>query len=286
MPQIKILTDSTADLGQELLAANEITMIPLMVQFDQETYQDGINMDDQRLFELVKEKNQLPKTASPSPGTFHEAFAKATADGSQAIYIGISSKFSATVQNARIAADMFPKGQVHVFDSFNLSTGIGLQVLHACDMVREGKSAEEIMATLEQDRPKVRTSFIIDTMEYLYKGGRCNGLQALMGSLLHIRPIIAVVDGAMIVDKKVRGTRQRGLDTMLEQFASDAREGRVVPNRVFVTHSTIARSEAEYLKEQVRQLLPEVQEVLETEAGSVVSSHCGPGTIGVLYQLK
>lgn len=285
MPQIKIITDSTADLGQELLTANDVGMIPLLVQFDQESYQDGVDIDSPRLFQMVAAKNQLPKTASPSPAAFQQAFAEAIRDGSQVIYIGISSKLSATQQNARIAASTFPEGQVYVFDSYNLSTGIGLQVLSACDMARAGKSAEEIMQTLEQDRAKVRTTFVIDTMEYLYKGGRCNSLQALMGSLLHIRPVIAVVDGAMIVDGKLRGSRQRGIDYQLDKFAQDVRAGQVRPDRVFVTH-TASDEDVRYAKEKVREIFPEVKAVYDTRAGSVIGSHCGPGTLGILYMLK
>lgn len=285
MPQIKIVTDSTADLGQELLTAYDIGMIPLLVQFDQESYEDGVDIDSLRLFQMVEEQKQLPKTASPGPAYFQEAFAEFAKDGSQVIYIGISSKLSAAQQNARIAASTFPEGQVYVVDSLNLSTGIGLQVLSACDMVREGKSAEEIVRTLEQDRSKVRTTFMIDTMEYLYKGGRCNSLQALMGSLLHIRPIIAVVDGAMIVDGKVRGSRQRAIEYQLDKFAQHVREGLVRPDRVFVTH-TSPQEDVEYAKKRVREIFPEAKSVLDTRAGSVIGSHCGPGTLGILYVLK
>jgi len=285
VPRIKILTDSTADLGPALAAAYDVTVIPLLVQFGQETYLDGVEMDNRRLFQMVEEKKQLPKSASPGPASFQEAFAKATADGSQVIYIGISSKLSATQQNARLAAESFPPGQVYVYDSLNLSTGIGLQVLYACDLVRQGKSAEEIIRALEEVRPKVRTSFMIDTLEYLYKGGRCSGLQALVGTLLRIRPVIAVVDGGMIVDAKIRGPRHRGMDYMLDKFAQHARAGQVWPGRVFVTHTT-TRDEVEYVKQRIREIMPDVREVLDTDAGSVISTHCGPGTIGILYMLK
>lgn len=285
MPRIKVLTDSTADLGQDLLEQYQISVVPLVVQFDQESYLDGVEMDDRRLFQMVEAKKRLPKTASPSPAAFHEAFRKATADGSQAIYVGLSSLLSATQQNARIAADMLPEGQAQTFDSLNLSTGIGLQVLYACELAQQGRTADQVIAALEEARPKVKTSFMVDTMEYLYMGGRCSGVQALMGSLLHIRPIIAVVDGAMTVAGKVRGSRQRGLDYMLEGFKQDAQAGRVRPDRVFVTHTT-SHEDARYLMDRIKQIMPEVKAVTETEAGSVIGSHCGPGTIGVLYMLK
>jgi DegV family protein with EDD domain len=134
MPKIKIVTDSTADLGPELTKRYGVEVVPLIVTFDEETYTDGVDIDTQRLFQLVKEKGKLPKTSSPSPETFRSVFEKAIADGSQVIYIGISSQFSASVQSARLVANTFPEGQVHVFDSANLSTGIAQLVLYAHDL--------------------------------------------------------------------------------------------------------------------------------------------------------
>jgi DegV family protein with EDD domain len=285
MPRISIVTDSTADLTPELIAQHQLRVVPLVVQFDQESYQDGVDLDYKRLFALVDQNKRLPKTASPSPGAYRDAFAAATANGGEAIYVGLSSQLSSSIQNARIAAEMFPAGRVRVFDSANLSTGIGLQVLYACDLAREGKRADEIIAALEQARPKVRTAFMIDTLEYLYMGGRCSGVQALVGSLLRMRPVISVVDGGMTVATKLRGSRQKGLDWMLEQFAADAGQGRVRPDRVFITH-TGAHDDAVYMMGEVRKLMPEVQAVIETPAGSVIGSHCGPATIGILYLLK
>jgi len=285
MAAIRIITDSTADLSPELLAANDVRVVPLLVQFDNESYQDGVEINTERLFQMVAERNKLPKTASPGIGAFREAFTDATADGSQVLFIGISAKFSATLQNALIAASEFPEGQVRVFDSRNLSTGIGLQVLHACDLVRQGKTMEEILADLETYQAGVRSRFVIDTMEYLYKGGRCSGVAALAGTLLKIRPVIAVVDGGMVVAAKVRGARRKALDWMLEQLAEDVAQGRVRPERVFVT-SPDEHEDAPYMVEGVRRIMPDVKEVIVTRAGSVIGSHCGPGTIGVLYATK
>jgi len=282
MHSIRIITDSTADLSSALLEANQISVVPLMVQFDQESYRDGVDITTPQLFAKVAQTGRLPKTSSPSPATFQEAFAKATADGSQALYIGLSAQFSATLQNARIAASLFPEGQVQVFDSANLSTGIGLLVLYAADLIREGRSMDEVIARLEEARPRVRTAFMIDTLDYLYKGGRCSGVTALVGGLLKLRPIIAVENGGMVVAAKVRGHRQKGLDWMLDRFAEDVTAGRVRPNRVFVTHCG-AHEEAQAMVDAVRRILPQVEAVLETEAGSVIGSHCGPATIGLLY---
>lgn len=282
MPSIRIVTDSTADLSPELLRAFDVRVVPLLVQFGEESFQDGVDMDTDRLFRTVAERNQLPKTASPAPAVFRKCFEEAAADGSQVLFIGISSQFSATLQNAQIAASEFPEGQVRVFDSRNLSTGIGLQVLHACDLVRQGKSMDEIIADLETYQAGVRTSFVIDTMEYLHKGGRCSAVALLAGTVLRIRPIIAVEDGAMTVAAKVRGSRAKAKEWMLDRFAEDARVGRVRPDRVFVTHAG-SHEDAHELAEEVRRILPDLREAIVTEAGCVISSHCGPGTVGILY---
>lgn len=285
MSQLSIITDSTADLTPELIAQHGLTVVPLVVQFDQESYLDGVEIETGRLFQLVEQKRRLPKTASPSPGAFQSAFAQATEGGRQALFIGLSSRLSSTVQNAQIAASLLPHGQVQVFDSLNLSTGIGLQVLYASDLARQGKSADEIIAALEAARPKVRTAFVIDTLEYLHMGGRCNSVQALVGSLLRMRPVISVVDGGMTVAAKLRGARQKALDWLLDSFAADAAAGQVRPERVFVTHTGV-RDDAVYLAQRIREIMPAVQEVIETRAGSVIGSHCGPGTIGILYMAK
>ncbi|HWI63954.1 MAG TPA: DegV family protein [Symbiobacteriaceae bacterium] len=285
MSAVHIITDSTADLSRELLEASGVRVVPLLVELEGQTFADGVELDTEHLFALVEQHRRLPKTASPSPGAFKEAFEAATANGDHALYIGISTQFSATVQNARLAADMLPPGSVTVIDSENLSTGIGLQVLYACDLARQGLGPAEIAAAVQQARPKVRTAFMIDTLDYLHMGGRCSGVQALVGSLLKLRPIIAVTGGAMGVAAKVRGARQKGLDWMLERFAEDARAGLVRPERVFLTHTGV-HEDAVYMAEAVRRIMPDVQQVLETRAGAVVASHCGPGTIGILYMVK
>ena len=285
MSGISIITDSTADLGRELVARYGVTVVPLAVVFGQDTYRDGVDIDTRRLFGLVEQNKQLPKTSSPSPEVFRSVFEEAVADGGQALYIGISSKFSASVQNAALAAGTFPEGQVHVFDSANLSTGIAHLVLYACDLVSQGRQMGEILRLLEAARPKVRTSFKLDRLDYMHMGGRCTGVQALLSSVLKIRPVISVVDGGMIVAGKVRGSSRKSLDWMMDRFEEDVRQGLVREDRVFLTHTGV-HEDAVYMAECVREIMPAMKEILETPAGSVIGSHCGPGTIGILYILN
>jgi len=285
MSGISIITDSTADLSRELIARYQVTVVPLAVVFGQDAYKDGVDIDTRRLFGLVEQNRQLPKTSSPSPEVFRSVFEEAVADGSQALYIGISSQFSASAQNAMLAAGAFPEGQARVFDSANLSTGIAHLVLYACDLVSQGRQMDEILAALEAARPKVRTSFKMDRLDYMHMGGRCTGVQALLSSVLKIRPVISVVDGGMIVAGKVRGSNKKSLDWMMDRFEEDVRQGLVKDDRVFLTHTGV-HEDAVYMAGRVREIMPEMQEILETPAGSVIGSHCGPGTIGILYMLN
>lgn len=273
---IQILTDSTADLSRDLAAAHNISIIPLFVHIDSQEFQDGIDLKPDQLYDLVRKTGVLPKTAAASVAQFTEAFKKAD----QSIYIGISTQLSATVQNARLAASEFPEGTVRVIDSHNLSTGIGLLALLAADLRDQGCPAEEIERLVISAIPKVRTSFVVETMEYLYKGGRCTAVQALMGSLLKIRPVIEVKsNGTMGVKSKLHGSRAKILRSMLADFESQLSQ--LNPSRIFVTHS-VCPQDADFLSAEIKKLAPDA-EVLITEAGAVISSHCGPETIGILF---
>ncbi|NMC01634.1 MAG: DegV family protein [Chloroflexi bacterium] len=276
---VHIFTDSTSDLSPELIARYNINVVPLTVHIADRTFRDDFSVSGKELFAMVDATGQLPTTSAPSVGEFTAAFDRP----GEVIYIGISSKLSASVANARLAAETFPAGKVRVIDSLNLSTGAGLLVLHAADLRDQGASAEEIEREVLAAVPKVRTSFVIDTMRYLYMGGRCTALQSLMGGLLQIRPVIyARPDGVLDVKDKIRGSRARTLDSMLRDF--QAHRDEVDLRRVFITHAESAE-DAAFLSAALAQLAP-IQEISITSAGAVISCHCGPGTIGVLYLLK
>jgi len=277
---VNIITDSTADLSQELISNFKLSIIPLLVTIGGKDYRDGVDLGQKELFDLVKKHGELPKTAAPSAGEFAKAFDRP----GESIFIGISSQLSATIQNAKLAADMLPAGQVTVVDSLNLSTGVGLLALRAAEYRDEGLLADEIVARLTESRLKVHTSFVIDTMEYLYKGGRCTAIQAIAGSVLKIHPIIEVrSDGSLGVKSKARGTLQKGHQQMLDDFA--ARLPELDRRRVFVTHTFEFDESVQFLVEGVKRVASP-EEVCVTRAGSVISSHCGPGTAGILYFVK
>jgi DegV family protein with EDD domain len=275
---LNIVTDSCSDLNQELVQKSNIKVLPLQVFINGQTFRDG-EVSTEELFRLVEKTGALPKTSAIPIVDFLEGFAGP--DGS--LFIGISSKLSATVPNSQLAVEQLGRDDIKIVDSLNLSTGIGLLVLKAVDLRDQGYSLEQILAEIERIIPRVRTSFVIDTMEYLYKGGRCTALQAIFGSMLKIRPVIEVrPDGTLGVKDKVRGTRQKALNSLVEDFKSHLDQ--VDLQRVFITH-TGCDEDAEFLAVELKKLAP-IHELLITRAGATIASHCGPGTIGVLYFQK
>lgn len=273
---INILSDSCSDLSQELLDRHHIDVIRLSVFINQRTYSDGKDIDPQTLYSLVEKTGTLPKTSAPSVAEFKQFFDRP----GESIFIGIGSPLSATHANALLAAKSMKRGRVRVIDSLNLSTGIGLLALKAADLVEQGCSAEEIEQQVRLAIPKVHTSFVIDTLEYVYKGGRCTAIELIAGSLLKIRPILEVLpDGTVGIREKTRGTRRKALDNLLAEFRSHLDQ--VDLKRVFITHTT-SDEDALYLSSELQKMAP-IQQVLITAAGSTIASHCGPSTIGILY---
>jgi DegV family protein with EDD domain len=273
-----ILTDSTADLSSDLLQAYRIEHVPLQVYIQQKSYLDG-ELSLPQLFQAVEQSGELPKTSAPPVSEFMHRFEQAD----EPIFIGISTQLSATTQNAQLAAQQLPGKSIAVINSLNLSTGIGLLVLLAAELRDQGCSREEIVRQVEAATPKIRTSFVIDTLDYLHKGGRCSAMTAIVGSLLSIRPVIAVQpDGTLGVKEKIRGSRRKALQSMLTDFQAHLPE--IDLQRVFITH-TGCDADAEMLKQALLAMAP-IGEVLITLAGATVASHCGPNTIGILYRLK
>jgi len=277
MAMVNIFVDSTSDLSPELVARYHLKVIPLIVHLNGKSYRDGIDLLPKQLFALIN--GTLPTTSAPLIGDFVKAFAS----HQHGIFLGISSQLSGTVNNARLALEANPDSRVRVIDSLTLSSAIGLLALKAADLRDAGADVAAIQAAVEAARANVRMSFALETMQYLYMGGRCSALQSLAASVLKIRPIIAgMPDGTLGLKAKIRGNRARALDALLQDFEE------ALPNvdlrRVFVTHAAAAE-DAAYLADKLAAMAP-IQEIHVTMAGAVVSSHCGPGTIGILYLMK
>lgn len=277
---VNIITDSTSDLGANIAAEFGLKLVPLLVTIGGKVYRDGVDIGQEELFSLVEKYGELPKTAAPSVGEFTGAFDRP----GDAVFIGISSKLSATIQNAQLAAQMLPTGKVRVIDSLNLSSGVGLLALRAADLCRKGLTAKKIEEVLLASTGKVRTSFVIETMDYLHKGGRCTALQAIAGSVLKIHPIIEVrPDGTLVVKEKARGTLQKGLQMILDDFESHLVE--LDKGRIFVTSTSKDKDDVQFLVDGIHRLAAP-EDIRISRAGTVIASHCGPGTTGILYFVK
>lgn len=282
MNKVLIMTDSTADLSKELREQYNILSIPLYVRFDDEIYLDGVDLTTEELYTKVTEKNMMPKTSAVSPGDFISFFSKYLIDGYDLVYIGIGAKLSATYQSALLARDEVNPERIHIVDSMNLSSGIALLVLKACDLRNQKKSAKAIKDEIERLIPLVRSQFAIQTLDYLHKGGRASGTQKLFGTILGIKPIIQVRNGALEIYKKPVGKMSRALDIMLDDFFKEGEN--LDLDYVMITHS-LANKQAIYMTERIKEVVSP-KHIIESKAGCVISSHCGAGTIGVLYLVK
>ena len=281
MRPIKILTDSTADLSKELLEKYDIDVIPLSVTLGEETYKDGLEISASDIFRTYAEKKILPKTSAVSVLDYVDVYSEWVEKGYDVVHFTISASMSACYQNACMAA--VEVGHVWAIDSANLSTGIGLLVLMAAELAAKGESAEVITREINEAKTRVDASFILDQLEFLYKGGRCSGVAALGANLLKLKPCIGVADGAMKVGKKYRGSYEK----CAIEYIHDKLENNdnIDTRRIFLTWTGVDQKLIKEIEKEMRKC-KKFDEILVTEAGSTVSGHCGPGTFGVLYFRK
>ncbi len=276
---IRVITDSTADLTPSLIERYDLAVIPLYVRFGETVYRDGIDLTHEQFLALLATSRELPKTAQPTPADFVAFFRPHLEAGDELIYVGLSSSLSGTFASAELARDQLDSPRLSLLDTRNLSMGIGLLAIEAAKLARAGHPRAEILERLGGMVPRLRTAFVVDSLDYLYKGGRLNAFQAALGSVLNIHPLIAVQEGRLIAAEKIRGNRARALDRLFASCLPDPE--RVSPGLVSVTHCACP-GDAELLAERVRQAVPGA-EVVVTEAGAVIASHCGPNTVGILY---
>ena len=281
MSKIMITCDSTADLTKELYEQFEATVVPMGVNLGDEFRRDGLNITISDIFEYVAASGQLPKTSAVSVGEYDDVFRPLVEQGYEVVHVSLSSSLSSSHQNACLAAEEL--GSVYVVDSKSLSTGIGHLVLLGRELAASGMSAAEVAAALEQLREKLDVSFVLQTLEYLHKGGRCSGVAAFGANLMKLRPEIEVVGGKMQVGRKYRGNMEK---TVLA-YIRGRLEGRedIRLDRIFITHSGCPQEIVEKAEALVRELHP-FQEVIVTTAGSTITSHCGPDCLGVLFLKK
>ena len=278
MKQVVISADSTCDLSPALIEKYHITILPLSVILGEEVRTDGVDVKPEDLFAFVDRTGTLPKTSAVTIASYLDFFNKMKEEGKEVVHICISSKFSCCYQNACLAAAEYEN--VYVVDSRNLSTGHGLVVLEAVRCAEEGMEPSRIVEHLHECTARVDASFILSRLDYMQKGGRCSSVAVLGANLLKLRPAIEVKDGRMGVCKKYRGT----FEACVKAYIKDRLQGKTQLDlrRVFITHSGVPDEIIETAKAAVLSY-QNFEEICVTRAGCTVSSHCGPGTIGVLF---
>ena len=281
MSKTIITCDSTADLTPELYAKYDIKVVALSISLGDVLCRDGVDVTCGDVFAFVDETGMLPKTSAVSVGEYEDVFRPLVEEGYEVLHINLSSHLSASHQNARLAAEEV--GNVWVVDSRSLSSGTGHLVLMAQELSDAGKTAAEAAAILEEVREKLDVSFVLQTLEFLHKGGRCSGVAAFGANLMKLRPEIEVVDGKMQVGRKYRGNMEK---TVLS-YIRGRLEGRddIRTDRIFITHSGVPQDIEDKAVALVKELHP-FKEVLVTKAGCTISSHCGPNCLGVLFLKK
>ena len=278
---IRIAADSTCDLSKELIDKYGISIIPLHIVLEDKEYRDGVDITPDEIYEWSDKNNTTPKTSAVGFEDALHAIKPILDTEDEMIIFTISEKMSTTPNVFRMAAEEAEvEDRVSVVESANLSTGIGLLIIEAAIMAAEGMDRTSIVEKIEELKLRVRSSFVVDTLTYLHRGGRCSSVAALAGGMLKLHPKIVVEEGAMHATKKYRGK----IDAVILDYAKEMEEDlkQTKKDRVFITHSGCNQETIDSVKEYL-QNLSHFDEILITRAGGVISSHCGPGTLGVLY---
>lgn len=276
--KVKITTDSASDLN-DLFAARDIGAFPLYVMLDENQYSDGVDIDPKMIFDYYEKKKVLPKTAARSIEDFCEYFGQYTDLGYSVVHIAISSEISSTYEHALEASKRMQN--VYVIDGRSLSSGTGLLALAAADMRDNGIDAQTIAQTIEKRKADVQASFMINTLDFLYKGGRCSGLAAFFGKALSIKPTLQLIDGKITVARKFLGSFAKNIlkyvDITLQKYSTPDM------TRVFITHTYADPEVVDSVRNKLISYGFSPENIHETFAGSTITSHCGKSTLGILY---
>lgn len=283
MARTIISTDSPADVPAEIRERYDIRVIPLHIILDDDCFEDGVNIQPDDLYAFYKKTGRLPKTSAVSVAEYTDFFKELTKDGSLVVHISFSSALSATHQNARLAAEDFDN--VYIVDSKSLSTGIALLAIKAAILAQDGLDAKTIAHEMEYKREKVVTTFILDKLEFLYKGGRCSGVAMLGANVLGIKPSIVMVDGKLQVGKKYRGKlencQMQYVRDLLEQYA-----GRIDTDRAFLSRTAgVSDEQIKALQKEIHKTL-KFKEYIVSTVGCTITSHCGERTFTFEFMLK
>ena len=274
MSKVKIISDSTCDLSEELLAQFDVAVLPHPIVRDGELLQDNVTITPDDIYRHYEQTGRLCTTSAPNTYDYEMCWKPWLDEGYEIVHFTISSEMSTAYNQAMLAAE--ETGHVYPVDSRTLSTGIGLLVLEACDLREQGLSAGKIAAKVREDADKCQASFLVDVIEYLWKGGRCSSVAAIGANILKLKPRIDVLNGNMLSTKKYRGRTAK----CFAAYADDMLKGKdnIRQNRICITHSGI--------DPEINEWQPDIENIYVTRAGGTISCHCGPGTLGILYMYE
>ena len=280
---IRVTTDSTSDLPKELLDRYKIQVMPLFVMLGDDEYIDGVNIDQETIFDFVKRTNILPKTAARSIAEYTDFFNKALMDADVIIHISLGAEISSSYRNAMLASDEIGDNRVFVIDSKSLCLGMGILALETAKLAESGIDAKSIVNHIENLIEKVQTTFVVEKLDYLYKGGRCSKFSFSVGSLLAIRPKLEVLDGKIVNTGKELGPMKvvikKFIDEMLKKHPANTESICFLANTI--KNEEFNKEIYDYIKGKNI-----FNEIYVQKAGSVITSHCGPGTFGLFYVEK
>ncbi len=279
MNKIKICTDSTSDLDNEALKKYNINMVPLSVHFGQKSYKDKIDLSTEEFYKMLQSDPDHPKTSQPTPEDFKNKYTELLKDGSEVISIHLASKMSGTIQSAFMAKNELKTDKIHIVDSGYVAFILGMITIESSIAVEKGKSISEILNMIEKIKKKINLYFIVDTLEYLQKGGRIGKAAALIGGLLNIKPILTIKDGEVMPFEKIRGTKKVffRLTGLLKDYV-DKNPGNI---KLGLAHASALKSLQE-LKENLNNVF-DCSNAFISEIGPVVGSHTGPGTLAICF---
>ena len=281
MSKISLVSDSTCDLPKELIENHNISIVPLSIVLGEKPYKDGIETGPEEIFRWVDENGITPKTSAPSILDAVQVLRPCFENDGEVIYMGISSKMSTTLNVIRLAAaELDCEDRLYAIDSKNLCTGISILLCKAAGMIEQGMSAKEIVDELETMVPKVHSQFVINSVLYLHKGGRCSAATALFASALNIKPMIIVENGTMDAGKKYRGKMESVIDKYVNDIMPELEKAD--DEYVFITYSDIREEKVSQVKELVEGM-NKFKNIYVAKAGGVISSHCGPGAFAIMY---
>ena len=283
MSQIILSADSTCDLSSALKEQYNVHYFPYHIILEDKEYLDNVDITPEEIYQTYYDRKILPKTSAINVEEYINYLKVYTDQGHEVVHFNLGSALSSSYQNCKLAAEELPG--VYPINSCSLSTGIGLQVLDAADMMKEGKSAKEIYELLHQSTQQYHASFILDTLKFLHAGGRCSSVAKLGANLLNLKPCIEVDNstGGMTVGKKYRGN----LEKVLVHYVKDKLQQYpdIVTNRIFITHSTIDQKYIDLVRETINSVM-HFDHIYVTKASCTISSHCGPGTLGILFKTE